>query len=148
NGEECHYGIDDLRGASAIRDAVRAARALNRITKEEATRWAVDEHERARYIRIDRAKGNNAPTQEPRWLTFDNVVLPQGDDVGVLVLWQPPDASGTEEARNRAKHVFLAILQRFNGEGRKSSDAKTSIHYAPKVFAREREARDMCVGPA
>jgi hypothetical protein len=81
-------------------------------------------------------------------LTFDNVVLPQGDDVGVLVLWQPPDASGTEEARNRANHVFLAILQRFNAEGRKSSDAKTSIHYAPKVFAREREARDMCVGPA
>jgi RecA-family ATPase len=149
NGDETHYDINDLRGASAIRDAVRAARVLNRATKEEIAEWGQPEHERARYVRIDRAKGNNSPTAPTRWVTFDNVVLPQGDDVGVMTLWTPPDQHGPEAraAREQAKWVFLTLLRRFLRNERRASERK-GFNYAPKLFATEREARDAKVSQA
>jgi RecA-family ATPase len=70
NGDETQYSVDDARGGSVLRDAVRAARALNRLTKEEAAGYGLHDHERANYIRIDRAKGNNAPSHGARWVTF------------------------------------------------------------------------------
>jgi hypothetical protein len=150
NGEEKYYTVDDMRGGSAVRDAVRAARALNRITAEDAARAGILEYERSRYIRIDRAKGNNSPASETRWVTFANVTLPRGDDVGVMASWTPPhlDKGHVVESHQRARGVFLAILQRYNAADRRVSDSANARNYAPRQFAGEVEARDMAIGKA
>jgi RecA-family ATPase len=149
NGEEKYYTVDDMRGGSAVRDAVRAARALNRITAEDAARAAILEYERSRYIRIDRAKGNNSAASETRWVTFANVTLPRGDDVGVMTLWTPPlDKGHVAETHQQAAGVFLAILQRYNAADRRVSDSANAKNYAPRQFAHEPEARDAVIGKA
>ena len=73
---------DDMRGASAIRDAVRAARVLNHMSTTDAMQLAIPEHERMQYFRVDKAKGNNAPPSQAVWRRFVNVDLANGDDVG------------------------------------------------------------------
>ena len=52
---------DDMRGASAIHDAVRSQRVLNHMSATDAVQLAIPEHERLQYFRVDKAKGNNAP---------------------------------------------------------------------------------------
>jgi hypothetical protein len=147
-GEDYDYRVEDARGASAVRDAVRAARVLNRISEKQAIEVGIPPHDRAAYIRIDRAKGNYSRIGgETRWLTFDNVDLPQGDSVGVLKLWLMPGAEGATEIGEKADVVFLGILRRFNAEGRRASDRR-GMNFAPKLFAREREAKEAKVGVA
>ena len=150
NGEEKYYTVEDLRGGSSVRDAVRAGRVLNRISAEDGARAGISDYERPRYIRIDRAKGNNSPASETRWATFANVTLPRGDDVGVMTLWVPPhlDKAQVTEAHHRAAGVFLAILRRFNAAGRRVSDSKNAGNYAPRQFAQEQEARETAVSKA
>jgi hypothetical protein len=148
-GEDIEYTVDDGRGASAIKDAARAARVLNRMKEKQADELGIPQHERASYIRIDRAKGNNSATRPPRWVTFSSVSLSQGDEVGVLVPWSPPK-EGTPEAaaaREAAETLFLDILFRFNTAGRRASDRK-GANFAPKLFAKEREAKNARVGVA
>ena len=147
-GEDYDYRVEDARGASAVRDAVRAARVLNRMSEKQAIEVGIPPHDRAAYIRIDRAKGNYSRIGgETRWLTFDNVDLPQGDSVGVLKLWLMPGAEGATEIGEKADMVFIGILRRFNAEGRRASDRK-GMNFAPKLFAREWEAKEARVGVA
>ena len=129
---------------------MRAGRVLNRISAEDGARAGISDYERPRYIRIDRAKGNNSPASETRWVTFANVTLPRGDDVGVMTLWVPPhlDKAQVTETHHRAAGVFLAILRRFNAAGRRVSDSKNAGNYAPRQFAQEREAREAAVSKA
>jgi hypothetical protein len=89
-----------------------------------AIEHGIQPHERSAYLRIDRAKGNNSRIKPPRWVTFVNQPLPQGDDVGVLIPWKPPALDGNSEVMEWAENVFLAILARFNAEGRRPSDRK------------------------
>jgi len=56
--------VDDGRGASALRDAVRAARALNTMTKEEAQGADIDPSQRGFYFRSDNGKANLTPPAE------------------------------------------------------------------------------------
>ena len=60
-GVSSDYTMDDMRGASATRDAVRAARMLNQMGVKDAEAVGIQEHERTSYFRVDRVKGNNAP---------------------------------------------------------------------------------------
>ena len=52
--------LDDMRGASALKDAMRAVRMLNLMTKTDAEGVGIPEFERTSYFRVDRVKGNNA----------------------------------------------------------------------------------------
>ena len=101
---------DDMRGASALRDAVRAARVLNHMSMTDAMQLAIPEHERLLYFRVDKAKGNNAPPSQAVWRRFVNVELTNGDDVGVVVPYALPgqgrahrgDGSGRRLPHGRA----------------------------------------------
>jgi hypothetical protein len=150
NGEEKYYTVEDLRGGSSVRDAVRAGRVLNRISAEDAARAGIQEFERPRYIRIDRAKANNSPASETRWVTFANVTLPRGDDVGVMTRWTPPhlDKGQVAEVHYRARGIFLTILLRYQAAGRRVSDSANARNYAPRQFTHEPEARDAAIGKA
>jgi hypothetical protein len=65
-----------MRGASAVAAATRMARALNRLSKEEAPLAGVKEDHCRFHIRInDDAKSNLAPPDKATWFRLANVGL-------------------------------------------------------------------------
>ena len=148
-GSTADYGIDDMRGASSVKDAVRAARMLNQMPEKEADEVGVPEHERSMYFRVDRVKGNNAPPEKAVWRRFVNVELPNCDDVGVVVPWDYPgqgSAPEKSELEREADRVFIVILTRFTLDGRTVSE-RSGANYAPHIFALEPEAKDATPKP-
>jgi RecA-family ATPase len=150
-GVSADYTAADIRGATAIFDAVRSARVLNRMPDNEGKELNLPEFERSRYLRVDKVKGNYSPAAKAIWRQFVNVELPNGDDVGVLVPWNYPgqglSSAELEEIERTAEHVFLQLLGKFVLQGRGVSD-KRQGSYAPKVFAKEPEARTAKVSVA
>jgi RecA-family ATPase len=137
------HTVDDTRGASAIRDAVRSLRILNVMSAAEAGQLGMDEFERLSYFRVDQGKANTVPpAKKATWHKFENVALPNGDNVGVVTAWERPDAtaSGRAEAERRAQQVFLALLDRFWSEGR-FVNHRGGPGFAPPTFAKEPEAK-------
>src|SRR5262249_10884635 len=59
-GSSEDYGIDDMRGAGAVKDAMRAVRMLNVMGPKDAEAAGIMDIERTNYFRIDRAKANNS----------------------------------------------------------------------------------------
>jgi RecA-family ATPase len=149
---EDDYTVDDMRGARAISDAMRAVRMLNFMSPKDAENVGLMEIERTGYFRIDRAKANySAPSKEATWRRFQNVDLPNTDAVGVVVPWQFPGQDGPPspqklEAERKAEHVFLEVLRRLALAGRFVHER--GPHSAPAEFAKEREAKMAKVGKA
>ena len=71
--------VEDGRGAGAMLSAVRSARVLNPMTKEEADKAGVD---KARsFFRVDNGKANMAPPPDAsEWFRLVPVALGNGDD--------------------------------------------------------------------
>jgi AAA domain len=81
----------DARGASAIIDAVRLSRVLNTMNPAEAEKRSFSDVERLFYFRVDSGKRNLAPPSAARWYKFESVTIANGDEVGVVAQWVPPD---------------------------------------------------------
>jgi AAA domain len=81
----------DARGASAIIDAVRLSRVLNTMNPAEAEKRGFSDVERLFYFRVDSGKRNLAPPSAARWYKFESVTIANGDEVGVVAQWTPPD---------------------------------------------------------
>lgn len=92
SGDQGERTVDDARGASSLHGAVRSARVLNTMTRDEAARIGI---ENARsYFRVYQGKSNHAPPAEhSTWYRLTNVPLANGDDVGAVVPWQWPNLS-------------------------------------------------------
>jgi RecA-family ATPase len=134
---------EDLRGAGSISDLVRSVRMLNVMDSKDCIRLCIPEHERRRYIRVSNEKGNYIPPEKASWLRLVSVLLPNGDDVGVVERWQFPDTDGPEtpemaEANRRLDGLFLSLLREHKGP---TSSAKTSLYYAPKILAKHPTAK-------
>lgn len=85
--------VSDARGASALVDAARHVRRLQRMTAEEARNANIDESEFWRYSREGDSKDNLAPPSgDSTWRKMVSVDLPNGDNVGVVEPWSWPDA--------------------------------------------------------
>lgn len=84
--------VEDSRGGSALIGAVRAGRALNPMTPEDAARAGLDTH--IDHFRIEAAGKNNLSRSAPHstWLRRVGVTLSNGDDVAVVEPWEWPDA--------------------------------------------------------
>jgi RecA-family ATPase len=151
-GSADDYGIDDMRGAGAVKDAMRAVRMLNVMGPKDAENAGIMDIERTNYFRIDRAKANySGPAKTAIWRQFVNVDLPNGDGVGVVTPWQFPGQDGVPsperaEAERKAEHVFLEVLRRLFLAGRFVGEKGT--YNAPHVIAKEREAKVAKVGKA
>lgn len=91
-------GIYGSRGAGAIIDAVRCARFLTAMSAEQAHSFGITDP--AGYFCAEDGKANLAPKHQRRWLKMTSVGLQNGpppiglgDEVGVCVVWTPPDPS-------------------------------------------------------
>jgi AAA domain len=93
------YSVDDARGAGAMIAAVRSARTLNPMTKDEAVKAGLAEDQRRLFFRVDNGKANLAPPAErSTWRRHISVQLGNGesvahagDSVGVVDTWEWPD---------------------------------------------------------
>jgi hypothetical protein len=90
-GGNPEIGAADARGASALSDGVRSLRMLNRMTQKEAKQAKVDNPRN--FFRLDNGKANYAAPQESSlWFQHKSILLPNGDDVGIVVPWHFPGA--------------------------------------------------------
>ena len=95
---------ESSRGASALVSAARVTLVLNRMDKDEAQRFGIDEDaERRRLFTVQDDKANRAPAEEAQWFRLasqnvenstgqDDPFGDEGDSVGVVTRWTPPDA--------------------------------------------------------
>ena len=89
--------VNDARGASSLGNAARSARALNRMTDAEATKAGVDADDAATYFRITKGGKENLAKASAKdsWCRIEELVLSNGDAVGVVTGWRWP-APGSE----------------------------------------------------
>jgi hypothetical protein len=92
-------GIDAARGAKAVTDSARVGMLMTTMSAEEATQFGIDDDDRLSFVRLDDAKRNMALAAKARWFqlkpvrlgnTFDPM-YPNGDSVGAIMPWQPPE---------------------------------------------------------
>lgn len=122
---------DDARGASALLAAVRSARTLNQMSKEDAEKAKVEQPRS--HVRIDDVKANLAPPAEgAKWFKLVSVSLGNGidgvpgDEVGVVTVWNWPDPN--EEVT--LADVRAALARIAQGEWRLDQQAKTWVGQA------------------
>jgi AAA domain len=134
----------DTRGSGAIVDALRSVRMLDLMTTEEAEAADVEEYQRERHVKITPAKRNySATAAAPEWIRIENLIIPNGDDVGVVSPWAWPsrDPAAHEASVQRAEGVFLVVAPRLIKQGQRLSDKK-GANYAPGLIAEEAEAKE------
>jgi hypothetical protein len=110
-------GIYGSRGGGALIDGVRNARVLVRMTKDEASRFGIQEKDRWQYFRVQNGKSNLAPSAEAVWRRMVGVPLhngsgnwPDGDVVGVAEEWVPAKSTSILPAGSLSR-VQDAIVQ-------------------------------------
>ncbi len=91
------------RGASSLVAAARVTLVLNRMDKEEAKQFGIEnDRERKRLFTVQDDKASRAPAEDAEWFRMasqdvDNSTGPddpygdEGDSVGVVTRWFPPD---------------------------------------------------------
>ena len=90
NGEDAN--IDSVRGAGSLIGAARAARVVNRISADEASRVGIDEAEARSIFRVDDGKSNLAPPADKAlYRKMIGVKIDNGEWIGVCVSFQLPD---------------------------------------------------------
>jgi hypothetical protein len=89
---------DASRGGGALIGTARIMSTLFMMTEDEASAMNVPPEDRTRYVRFDDAKANQSRLGVVRWFEKQTVMLNNGngflpgDEVGVLVPWNPPGA--------------------------------------------------------
>ena len=133
NGAE--VTVEDSRGAVSLLAACRSARALNRMSKDEAERAGVTEARS--YFRAENGKGNLAPPEKAEWFNLRGVSLgngdpdlpfDNGDQVAVAVSWEWPDALAAVTVKD------LLAVQRGVQEGHYRADVQ-AVEWVGKVVA-------------
>src|SRR5262249_29537662 len=107
----------DARGASAWSDAIRSVRTLNRMTATEAKQAEIDN--RRSFFRLDNGKANYAAAWEGSlWFRHKSIILPNCDDVGIVVPWYFPGAFANITADHIRKVRQMARDRRYRSDPR------------------------------
>lgn len=123
------------RGASALVNAARSAVALNRMSESEAGEWDIPAGEARRYIKAYDDKNNRAPPAGSCcWFYLKSEALNNGglgglhpgDNMQVIVPWQPPKAS-IEFSEDDIARVQEAIA---DGNWRESNQSPDWVGHA------------------
>ena len=107
-------GIDAARGAKALTDSARVGLLMTTMSAGEAEEFGISDDDRLSYVRLDDAKRNMAAAAKARWFQLRSVRLgncfdplyPNGDSVGAIVAWQPPE----DELATAPNHDLNAAL--------------------------------------
>lgn len=92
--------VEDVRGAASIMGAVRSARLLTVMSASEAGALGIAEEQRRFHIWVNPTGKPSLlpPVSVRQWMRLESVELgngtrdyPQGDSVGVLRRWEPPN---------------------------------------------------------
>ena len=119
--------VADARGASALVDAARFVRRLQRMTADEARNAGIEEDDFWRYTREGDSKNNlSPPSADSTWRKLISVELPNGDSVGVAESWQWPDAF-SDVTRNDLEAVQRRVA---SSEWRENPRAKDWVGIA------------------
>jgi hypothetical protein len=95
-GNGAETTVEAVRGTSVLIDAPRSVDVMETMTSVSAKGLGIDEGHRQRYFCCYNGKRNYAPPAYDRdWFEIVSVTLenafPFGDEVGVVIRWQPPD---------------------------------------------------------
>lgn len=131
--------INQARGASALSGAVRSARTVTVMTEKEADLFGIRLERRHWFIRIDDAKANmSPPSAGAYWLErhsiyIGNAAMGDGDSVGVVSPWSPPDAFDgiTPE---KAREILLAIDRQLCEHGRWSNSKQSGKRWVGNLI--------------
>jgi hypothetical protein len=112
---QAEFTVDDARGGGALIGAMRSARVLNVMSKDDAAKAGIEEKDRRAFFRVDDGKANmKPPIDRAEWRKLVSVGLGNGtqdepeDWVGVVTAWAMPSAfDGVETAD--LKRVQAAI---------------------------------------
>jgi len=84
--------IDSVRGAGALIGAARAARVINKVSREDAIELGVSESDAIGLFRVDDGKNNlTRPAEHAVYRRMKSVKLDNGEYVGVCVAYTLPD---------------------------------------------------------
>jgi hypothetical protein len=84
--------IDSVRGAGALIGAARAARVINKVSKEDAMELGVPEHQALGIFRVDDGKNNlTRPAENAVYRRMASVQLDNGENIGVVTPFTLPD---------------------------------------------------------
>jgi hypothetical protein len=100
----------DTRGSGAIVDALRSMRMLDLMTVDEAQKVGVEEYRRERHVKVTPAKRNYSATSGPaQWIRIENLIIANGDDVGVVSPWEWPHlkSAGLDQPAHSLKQNAL-----------------------------------------
>jgi hypothetical protein len=143
--------VEDARGASALLSAVRSARVLNRMPKDDAEKAGVENHRL--YFRVDNGKSNMSPSHDKAtWYHMKSVDLENGgpfldgDNIGVATEWMWPNPlEGVCVSDLRAVQEAVA-----DGRWRENSQAKDwvgrAVAEAMGLDASDKQHRSKIVG--
>jgi hypothetical protein len=119
---------DDGRGASSLRDAVRASRALNNMTDNEAEAAQITQKQRPYYFSADKGKHNMSPPADKEWFNLVSIDMENGpiegepgEQVGVVTAWEYPQAVKPTVTSNHIKRAQDVI--RAGGPWRESAQS-------------------------
>lgn len=84
--------IDDMRGGSALRGTARFNRLLVPMSEDEAAKAGLQDHRS--HFQIGDIEGNLAPPSSDysKWFEKVSVMADNGESVGVISVWEWPDA--------------------------------------------------------
>jgi hypothetical protein len=119
--------------------------SVTRVSRvEEAEKAGVEEYERERHVKVTPAKRNySATAAPPQWIRIENLIINNGDDVGVIGPWEWPghDPAAFKAAVQRAEGIFVEVMLRLRAGGQRHSNKK-GVNYAPKLMAQTPEAKE------
>ena len=127
NGEDAN--IDSVRGAGSLIGAARAARVVNRMSPDEASRVGIDEAEARSIFRVDDGKANLAPPADKAlYRKMIGVKIDNGEWIGVCVTFKLPDVFDGVGAKDAKKAQQIVADAHSNGEPlRESSQASNWV---------------------
>ena len=120
NGEDA--SIDSVRGAGSLIGAARAARVVNRMSPDDASRYGIDEAEARSIFRVDDGKANLAPPADAAvYRKMHGVKIGNGEWIGVCVPFKLPDAFDGVSAKDAKRAQQIVADAHSNGEPFKES---------------------------
>lgn len=97
--------MDGVRGAGSLVGAARSVFTVTPMTEEEAVDLGLNVETRRRFVRVDSAKANYAPSSEAAWHELQDYELDNTEMVAAILPWTPPQA-----ARAGASVEHLALI--------------------------------------